>query len=428
MLEQVTAKNGDASRRAVAVHRQLILPVAVLLVLAAGVLAGLMLFNARVLDTRARDDSIATVREALNLRAGQLDRVVKDYAWWDEAVKEIQLNRNLAWADASLGSDLYGTHEYDWAFVVDPDDGTFHTALRGETVETDITTALGSEGWRSLVQRSRAAAAGIEPQPVHAFIPMRVGQPGIISATAIVPQASWSDKRPDGPPFVLVVVRALTREWFSELASALELDPLTFSLSTDTPATGLVLPGPEGREGSPAGSVSWQPHRPGTEYLLALAPSLGLALLLFVAFGWSALRQSRASTLAIVESEGRFRDVADASSDWIFETDAEGRLIWISERFIALTGIPLGEIEGRPIAELLLPMTGEDLSAELDQAMREHRLFRSIPRCYLDLEGRPRALRVSGSRPATTRAGTSAGVGPPPTSPSRSRPARPRSS
>ena len=41
-------------------------------------------------------------------------------------------------------------------------------------------------------------------------------------------------------------------------------------------------------------------------------------------------------------------------------------------------------------------MAGEELSAELDEAMREHRLFRSIPRCYLDLEGRPRALRVSG--------------------------------
>ena len=46
MLEKVNATNGDASRRAVAIHRQLILPVAVLLVLAAVALAGLMLFNA----------------------------------------------------------------------------------------------------------------------------------------------------------------------------------------------------------------------------------------------------------------------------------------------------------------------------------------------------------------------------------------------
>ncbi len=127
-----------------------------------------------------------------------------------------------------------------------------------------------------------------------------------------------------------------------------------------------------------------------------------------MAFGWSAFRQSRSSTLAIVESEGRFRDVADASSDWIFETDADGHLTWISDRFIALTGIPLGDIEGRPITELLLPMAGEELSGELDEAMREHRLFRGIPRCYLDLEGRPRALRVSG-KPTKDNAGLHVG-------------------
>jgi diguanylate cyclase (GGDEF)-like protein/PAS domain S-box-containing protein len=156
------------------------------------------------------------------------------------------------------------------------------------------------------------------------------------------------------------------------------------------------------------GAVSWRSRRPGTDYVVALAPSLGVALLLLAALGWSALRQSRSSTLAIVESEGRFRDVADASSDWIFETDAEGRLAWISERFIALTGIALGDIEGRPITELLIPMAGEDRSGELDEALREQRLFRGVPRCYLDLEGRPRALRVSG-KPNRDAAGRLAG-------------------
>ena len=393
MLEKVTASNGVASRRAIAIHRQLILPVAVLVAIAAGVLAALMQFNAGVLDNRAQKASIDAMREGLNEHAGQLDRVVKDYAWWNEAVEAIQLRQDRAWAEARLGSYLYGTHEYDWAFVIAPDGSTFHAALEGKTVGEDITTALGNERWRPLVEQSRAAIAGNEPQAVHAYMPMREGQLGIVSATAIVAEHSWSGDRPTGTPYVLVVVRSLTLEWLAELAGALNLGGLSFSLSADTPTTGLQLAGPDGL---PVGSVSWQARRPGTEYLVALAPSLGVALLLFVAFGWSAFRQSRSSTLAIVESEGRFRDVADASSDWIFETDGDGRLTWISERFIALTGIPLGDIEGKPITELLLPMAGEELSAELDQAMREHRLFRSIPRCYLDLEGRPRALRVSG--------------------------------
>ena len=51
MLEKVSATSGVASRRAIAIHRQLILPVAMLLVIAAGVLAALMNFNAGVLDS-----------------------------------------------------------------------------------------------------------------------------------------------------------------------------------------------------------------------------------------------------------------------------------------------------------------------------------------------------------------------------------------
>ena len=393
MVDKVTVPSGSASRRAIAIHRQLILPVAVLLLIAAGVLAALMHFNAGALDSREQQASVDAMREGLDERARQLDRVVKDYAWWNEAVEAIQLRRDRAWAEARLGSYLYGTHEYDWAFVIAPDDTTFHAALEGETMAEDIGSALGNDQWRALVARSRIALTDNEPHAVHAYIPMRDDRLGIISATAILAEHSWAGPRPEGVPFVLVVVRSLTVEWLRELAGALSLGDLSFSLAADPPATGLQL---AGADGSWIGSVSWQPRRPGTEFLTALAPSLGVASLLFVAFGWSALRQSRSTTLAIVESEGRFRDVADASSDWIFETDAQGRVTWISERFIALTGIALGDIEGKPITELLLPMAGEELSAELDQAMHEHRLFRGIPRCYLDLEGRPRALRVSG--------------------------------
>ena len=103
MLEKVTATNGAASRRAIAIHRQLILPVAVLVVIAAGVLAALMQFNAGVLDSRAQKASIDAMREGLSERAGQLDRVVKDYAWWNEAVEAIQLRQDRAWAEAAPG-------------------------------------------------------------------------------------------------------------------------------------------------------------------------------------------------------------------------------------------------------------------------------------------------------------------------------------
>ena len=402
MLGMVNTKTGDAYRRAVAIHRQLILPIAVLLGLAAVALAGLIVFNARNQDLIARTASIEAIEEGLNERAGQLNRVVKDYAWWTEAFEAIQLRADREWATQRLGPYLYGTHEYEWAFVIAPDDTTFFAALLGEPVVRDISSALGGEQWRGLVTAARAAVSNDEPHAVHAFVPMGGDAVAIASATTIVPEDTWTGPRPrPSDSYVLVVVRRLTELWLEELGNALNIDGLTFTTSTEPPDTGVVLRGPDQ---APVGRVAWRAARPGTDFVLALLPSLGISLILFAAFGWSALRQSRSSTSAIVESETRFRDVADASSDWIFETDAEGRLTWISERFIALTGITLGDIEGRPIAELLLPMAGEDLSIELDNALCERRLFRSIPRCYLDREGRPRALRVSG-KPTRDEAG-----------------------
>jgi sensor domain CHASE-containing protein len=110
MLGTVVAKTGDASRRAMAIHRQQILPIAWLLVLAAASLAGLMLFAAVTLDARTREESIEAVRAGLNERADQLDRVFKDYGWWNEAVQAIQVAHDRDWAIARLGPYLYGTH------------------------------------------------------------------------------------------------------------------------------------------------------------------------------------------------------------------------------------------------------------------------------------------------------------------------------
>ena len=226
MLEQVTAQNGDASRRAIAVHRQLILPVASLLAVAAAVLLGLMLINGQRLDDQDKQGSIATMQEGIDERADQLDRVVKDYAWWNEAVEAIQLRRDRDWAEARLGAYLYGTHAYDWAFVVAPDGSTFHAAFRGEVVAKDVTSALGNQLWRKLVDAATAAVKDGEPYSVHAFLPMRNGGLGIGSAAAIMPETSWSDAHPVGAPFVLVVVRSLEANWFAELTRALNISGL----------------------------------------------------------------------------------------------------------------------------------------------------------------------------------------------------------
>ena len=236
------------------------------------------------------------MREGLDERAGQLDRVVKDYAWWNEAVEAIQLRQDRAWAEARLGSYLYGTHEYDWAFVIAPDGSTFFAALEGETVEDDITTALGNELWRPLV--------AAEPRGDRRATSRRPCTPTSRCATA----SSASPRRPRSWPRTSWPGAAAGRRALRAGGGAqpdaglaggarrLRLRPrtaLSFGLPADaTPPTGLQLAGPDGRTGRAARHPGRRAGRAPSIWWRC-APSLGVALLLFVAFGWSALRQSR---------------------------------------------------------------------------------------------------------------------------------------
>ncbi len=103
-------RNQAAARRALALHRQVILPVAALLALAAVVLGTLMVLNAAREDAKSRAASVEIMRAGIDARIEQLDRVVKDYAWWNETVEAVQLRRDADWAKTRLGYYLTGTH------------------------------------------------------------------------------------------------------------------------------------------------------------------------------------------------------------------------------------------------------------------------------------------------------------------------------
>src|SRR5690606_16270954 len=64
-------------------------------------------------------------------------------------------------------------------------------------------------------------------------------------------------------------------------------------------------------------------------------------------------RQLQRSREALQASEVRFRDIAEAASDWLWETDEQLRLSYLSGRFESVTGYPAQNWLGRPLSELL---------------------------------------------------------------------------
>ncbi len=55
---------------------------------------------------------------------------------------------------------------------------------------------------------------------------------------------------------------------------------------------------------------------------------------------------------ALKESEQRFKNVAEVASDWIWETDTEGKFTYVSDRYSKVIGIPAEKVIGKHLRDM----------------------------------------------------------------------------
>jgi PAS domain S-box-containing protein len=96
------------------------------------------------------------------------------------------------------------------------------------------------------------------------------------------------------------------------------------------------------------------------------------------------------------ESEARFRDVVEVAGDWIWERDAEHRIVFLSDRFSAATGIDTADMIGRTADEFLPLGFSPRGMAALSAALASQRPFRNLVQEFRQKDGRCRYWRVSG--------------------------------
>jgi diguanylate cyclase (GGDEF)-like protein/PAS domain S-box-containing protein len=147
-------------------------------------------------------------------------------------------------------------------------------------------------------------------------------------------------------------------------------------------------------DGDVVASVAWRPGRPGSGQLADLTPALLSALLVFLTFAALAIDNVRRSVARLGASEERFRDVAQAGSDWIWETDAGLRFTFLSDHFARATGLSREAALGRPL-ESVLQTGGEAAGGEHATALARREAFRDAV-CRLEAPGAPaRTLRLA---------------------------------
>lgn len=204
------------------------------------------------------------------------------------------------------------------------------------------------------------------------------------------------------PPLVFILSRVIDDYELLELGFDYGLTDLHIADEQAPAASRLRL---SYIDGSPL-FISWMAPTFGRELLRDLIPVIiGSALLLALLVGLIArdairtasrlvasYNQLNASRNQLEASEKRFRDIAEAASDWLWETDGQLRLVYLSGRFEAITRYAIADWLGRPLTDLL-QSDGVELATWLKSADT------GTLRChYTDQLGNPRISQLA-SRP-----------------------------
>jgi two-component system, cell cycle sensor histidine kinase and response regulator CckA len=112
---------------------------------------------------------------------------------------------------------------------------------------------------------------------------------------------------------------------------------------------------------------------------------------------WNLARQAEVHKAALVESEARFRTLVETTSDWVWETDAQGRFTYCSPLCETIYGYRPEELVDRSMFDLLVhPEEKAESRALFDRCAEAVEGFHNIERRSLTKEDR-RVIHIESS-------------------------------
>lgn len=95
-------------------------------------------------------------------------------------------------------------------------------------------------------------------------------------------------------------------------------------------------------------------------------------------------------------SEQRFRDFAEASSDWFWETDFEGRIVWESGGALPVINRPFDEVRNMTRQEIAGDLASKTDWTAYQKALRDHLNISGFEYSYRVKEGDTRSAEIGG--------------------------------
>ena len=383
--------------------RRIVLPLAGMIALAITLVVGFVIVSAGGQNRLEVESSTKLAQTAFVVKKTEMARNLKDYAVWEDAYKNLHENMNFEWAstDGNVGANIYNGLGYDMAFVISPSGAIKYSVIEGIPQHADTTQLIPEE----LTKISHVSSK--TPEPVVAM--MRFGDNLLlVAATGILPPSLDPSTLPPDKRSVLIFAKKIDAAFLSRVSGEYLLDDLS-AISDISSSKGAYIP-LVAQDGELLGYMTWTPTQPGFELLKLLLPPLLISVIILCAFAGLVVRKVRKSTVeleesartvesyaeTLEESESRFRDVAEASSDWIWESGPGLQFIYLSSRFSDVTGISAASVLGRPIEQFFSSDNESDGWSKLRQDTQHHDSFRDLRCSYRDAGGRTRICRLAG--------------------------------
>ncbi|WP_106477821.1 bifunctional diguanylate cyclase/phosphodiesterase [Phytohalomonas tamaricis] len=318
-----------------------------------------LVYIARTINERQIAHSEADARKVMEIRQKTTGITLTDYAFWNDAYLNTKdrIDTNWAYENDNIGSWLFSDYGYEGVFIIGPAQETRYAVTNGVLSQQDASQWIAGDLAQLLRQARNEAADDSYAQGYF----MVNGTPAIVSAAAIKPDEAV----PVDTLSILVFVDILTPAKLHTIANDFGLHNLHIDLTdnADQFAPAITLQTNPGIRLT----LRWDADNPGNALLHVFLPLLLLVGMIFaVAIWWlqrSTLRVAmltditferlQANREALRKSEERFRDVAESASDWIWETNAQQELTYLSERFCSATGYDAAIWLGRPLHSLL---------------------------------------------------------------------------
>jgi len=380
--------------------RHLIAGFSIVFGLACLVILGVLFNIAATLDQQERERSAFHANQALEQRLIASRQFLSSYAVWDAAFEHLKGQADWQWAyeEKNVGESLYSASGYEGVFVVE-NDRTTYALFKGQPSQAGASTYMDAP-LQPIIDQARAAA--IPREQITRFVLFN-GWPAVLSAAAVRPDREVTDDEVSQAP-VMLFVDQLTDDKLAQLGKGAGLAGMHVEKEDRQQHHHLRI-----TLGDTGYHLSWSSPLPGRQLLWAVLPALSGALLILglvlLYLCRHALRSSRAigltlahlqqSNQALEASEQRFRAVAESASDWIWETDRQQRLTYLSQRFANVTGYPVDDWLGHPLNQLLACDT-TPLSPWLDAlATADPQQLANLRCTYRDQNGQNRYCRIS---------------------------------